>query len=78
MDDSIQAETDDIFSEVADNIAALARQLFRAIQAEDRTAAEVYLFYLRYFVVKDLEPHLRRDPHWGPHWGPYVSVLGPA
>lgn len=62
-------ESDDPFADSDEWIAAQARQLFRALQAEDPKAVEVSLFYFQDFLVKTLGRHLRDDPRWdSSHW----------
>lgn len=64
MKDEANEQPEDRFSDFAERIAALARQLFRAICAADSKAVEVTMFYLQGFLVKVLGSHLRDDPRW--------------
>ncbi len=77
MNDELQEKPNDRFADFAERIAAQARQLLRAIRAEDSKAVEETLFYLRDFLVKVLGSHLLDDPRWDSK-GQWLEGLGVA
>jgi hypothetical protein len=68
-------DIDDVFVSFAEEIAAQARQLLRAIQAEDPKAVEVTLHYFRSFLMQVLARHLRDAPRWDAS-GRWLDGLG--
>jgi hypothetical protein len=64
MDDFLETENEDPFLESDEWIAAMGRQLFRAVGADDSKAVEVCVFYLQGYLVLTLSRHLRNDPRW--------------
>lgn len=64
MNDVLADKHESSFPDFENQIAAHARQLFRAICAFDTKAVEVVLFYFRGFLVKVLSHHLRNELRW--------------
>jgi hypothetical protein len=65
MTEELNPPPNDHFLDFEEEIAAHARQFFRATRAKDSKAVEVCLFYFRGFLRNVLGAHLKKDPHWG-------------